>query len=74
MSTKERVPEGTLCDHCHNAELPLTESNSTHIFHRDWDRNETTQTNVHRECAQAWAHKRGGTFVPDEPLPPRPPV
>jgi hypothetical protein len=73
MSTKARVPEGTLCDHCHDAESPLTESNSAHIFQRDWDRDETTQTNVHRECVQAWAHKHGGTFVPDEPLPPRPP-
>lgn len=67
---KERVPEGTLCDHCHNAESPLTESNSAHVFQRDWDRDETTYANVHRECAAAWAHEHGGTIVPDEPLPP----
>jgi hypothetical protein len=74
VTNRMRVPEGSLCYHCHNPQKPLTESNSAHLFQRDWDRNETTYANVHRECAEAWAHEHGGTIVPDEPLPSRPRV
>lgn len=52
-----RVPEGILCDHCHDADRPLTESNSAHIVptpQRDSEGNEITAANVHKECAQAW--------------------
>ncbi len=73
MTSKVRVPEGTLCDHCKNPEFPLTEANSQHLFQRDWDGNEITYANVHRECADAWAKANGGIIVPEEPLPPRPP-
>jgi hypothetical protein len=69
MTTK--VPEGTLCDHCHKPESPLTESNSAHLCQKDRDGSEITFANVHKECADAWAHANGGVVVPDEPLPPR---
>jgi hypothetical protein len=52
MTTKERVPEGMLCDHCHDSKNPLTESNSQNISHLAALM--TTAANVHRECAQAW--------------------
>jgi hypothetical protein len=70
MTTKERVPEGTLCDHCHDPKKPLTEANSQHLFQRDLEGKEITRANVHRECAQAWAMANSGTIY-DEPLPPR---
>jgi len=73
MTTKVRVPEGTLCDHCKNPESPLTEANSQHLFQRDWDGNEITYANVHRECADTWATANRGIIVSEEPLPPRPP-
>jgi hypothetical protein len=72
MTTQIRVPEGSLCDHCKNSESPLMESNSQHLWQRDWEGKEITSANVHRECAEAWAHEHGGAIVPDEPLPPRP--
>lgn len=57
MSTEERVPEGTLCDHCHDPKKPLTEENSKQIIHRDVrdsEGREIAAANVHRECADAW--------------------
>jgi hypothetical protein len=73
MTDKMRVPEGSLCDQCHDPKKPLTEANSQHLFQRDWDGNEITYSNVHRECADPWAKAYGGTIIQDEPLPPRPP-
>lgn len=72
MTIEDRVREGTLCDHCKNLELPLTESNSQHLFQRDWDEKKGTVANVHRECADAWVKANGGIITNDEPLPPRP--
>ena len=72
MTVEMRVPEGTLCDHCKNPESPLTESNSQHLFQRNWEGKEITRANVHRECADPWAKANGGTIINDEPLPPRP--
>lgn len=74
MSTRMKVPEGTLCDHCHDPNRPLTEANSAHLFQRNWEGEETTYANVHRDCADAWAHANGGIVVPEEPLPPRPAI
>lgn len=74
MTTEMRVPEGTLCDHCKNPESPLTESNSQHLFQRNWEGKEITYANVHRECAEAWAMANGGIIVNEEPLPPRRPA
>ena len=74
MNTEMRVPEGALCDHCRDPKKPLTEANSAHLFQRNWEGKETTYANVHKECADAWAHANGGSVVPDEPLPPRPRV
>jgi hypothetical protein len=72
MTVEIRVPEGTLCDHCKNPEAPLTESNSQHLFQRNWEGMEITRANVHRECAELWARANGGIIVLDEPLPSRP--
>jgi len=75
MTTRVRVPEGTLCDHCKDPDSPLTEANSQnieHLFQRDWEGNPIPCANVHRDCAQAWAKANGGTIVNDEPLPPHP--
>jgi hypothetical protein len=74
VTTEMRVPEGTLCDHCKNPESPLTESNSQHLFQRNWEGKEITYANVHRECAEAWAMANGGIIVNEEPLPPRRPA
>ncbi len=57
MTDKKQVPEGTLCDQCHDAKRPLTEENSQHVTHRyarDSEGKEITAANVHRECADAW--------------------
>ncbi len=67
MTDKMRVPEGTLCDHCHDPKKPLNEANSAHLFQRNLEGKEITKANVHKECADAWAHANGGSVVQDEP-------
>ncbi len=61
MAEKKRVPEGSLCDHCHDPKKPLTQANSAHIVsahQRDSVGKKitaATAANVHREkCADAW--------------------
>lgn len=72
MNAGTKVREGTLCDHCHDPNKPLTEANSAYLFQRNWQGEETTFASVHRECADAWACAHGGIVVPEEPLPSRP--
>jgi len=74
MSIEKRVPEGSICDHCKDPQSPLTESNSQHLFQRNWKGEEITRANVHKGCAQSWAEANEGIIVDDEPLPPRPRV
>lgn len=53
----QHVPEGSLCDYCHDPRRALTEANSSHIVHRhvhDSEGKEITAANVHKECAEAW--------------------
>ena len=72
MANKVRVSEGTLCDYCKNPDSPLAESNSQHLFQRNWQGEEIPHADVHRgECADAWAKANGGTITNDEPLPRR---
>jgi len=62
VTTKMRMREGTLCDHCHNPEAPLTEANGVSIMHRDQrdrDGNQICNARVHRECADAWITANG---------------
>jgi len=57
MTTQMRVPEGMLCDHCHDPKKPLTDANAAHVVpsdQRDSEGREITAANVHRECADAW--------------------
>jgi hypothetical protein len=57
MTTKERVPKGSLCDHCHDPKKPLTDANAVHVVpsdRRDSEGREITAANVHRECADEW--------------------
>jgi hypothetical protein len=59
------MPEKKICDHCRNAETPLTEANSQEIFQRDNEGKKIVRAVVHHTCAEAWALAHSGTLILD---------
>jgi hypothetical protein len=57
--------EQPVCDHCKNAEPPLTEANRQEIFQRDREDKKVHHAWVHNNCADAWAKAHAGTLILD---------
>jgi hypothetical protein len=61
----EPMLEQRVCDHCKNAEAPLTEANGQEIFQRDSEGKKLVRAVVHRTCAEVWALAHSGTLILD---------
>ena len=57
--------EQKICDHCKNADIPLTETNGLEIFQRDSGGKKVVRAVVHQTCADAWALAHSGTLILD---------
>ncbi len=57
--------EQKICDHCKNADIPLTETNGQEIFQRDSEGKKVVRAVVHQTCADAWALAHSGTLILD---------
>jgi hypothetical protein len=59
------MPDQKICDHCQNANAPLTEENGQEIFQRDREDKKVHHAWVHNTCANAWAKAHSGTLILD---------